>query len=363
MKKNVYLIGIASLIWIVIGVSCSKKVDDDFNVAHTTLNLPDVPFHYVAASDGVGQLGRVLFYDKTLSLNNAISCGSCHKQAFAFSDNTAGSTGFQNLVTSRNSPPIQNLSFNIFFPNPGSAPVLFWDGRESVLKSMVMKPVFNHVEMGARSSSEIVSKLKQRPYYADLFMQAYGDEEITFDKISDALSSFTASINSDGSKFDQTGIQDFSSVELEGFNLFNGKYNCASCHNLNVPVGYYEPAGTTALLNIGLDLEYTDNGQGALNGNPADNGKFKIPNLRNIVLTGPYMHDGRFTTLEEVMDHYSVGIKDHPNLDVRLRDENGKARVMNITDSDRNAMIAFLNTLTDGSLITDPKYSDPFIVN
>ena len=206
MKTNIYLTGIIALAWVVLGVSCSKEIDE-LNVARTTLDLPDAPYNYTSTSPGIGQLGRVLFYDKTLSVNNAISCGSCHKQVFAFSDNTAMSTGFENLKTSRNAPPIQNLSPGISFgPFPSApSPLLFWDGRESVLKTMVLRPVFNHVEMGARTMTEIVAKLKERPYYEDLFVQAFGDAEITFDRVAEALSGFTGSINSSGSKFDAAG--------------------------------------------------------------------------------------------------------------------------------------------------------------
>lgn len=368
MKNKVYLAGIACLIWVVCGVSCSKKKDID--VPRTTLDLPDAPYDYGLITPEMGQLGRVIFYDKTLSVNNAISCGTCHKQAFAFSDNTALSTGFENMKTSRNAPPIQNLApnFIVFFPLPPgfsfSNPLLFWDGRESVLQTMVLRPVFNHVEMGARTTTEIVSKLKERPYYADLFAQAFGDNEITFERIARALSDFTGSISSNNSKFDMVGgVNGLNAVEQEGFNLFFGKYNCGSCHNLTAPNGYNVPTSGTALLNIGLNADYSDNGLGALNGNPADDGKFKIPSLRNVMLTGPYMHDGRFTSMDDVLEHYSSGIANHPNLDDRLKDQNGNALAMNITEADKHALTTFLNTLTDNTMTTDPKFSDPFKVN
>jgi cytochrome c peroxidase len=125
--------------------------------------------------------------------------------------------------------------------------------------------------------------------------------------------------------------------------------------------GYQRGGGTTpGFINIGLDLNYADNGVGALNGNAADNGKFKIPNLRNVALTAPYMHDGRFATLDAVLEHYSHNIMNHPNLDSRLKDGN-QAKQMNISDNDKTAIIAFLNTLTDYTMITDPKFSSPFI--
>ncbi|MGB0176875.1 MAG: cytochrome-c peroxidase, partial [Owenweeksia sp.] len=142
------------------------------------------------------------------------------------------------------------------------------------------------------------------------------------------------------------------------------KYDCGSCHQLTSPTGYFAfDKLNSELVNIGLDAVYNDKGFGAVSGNTADNGKFKIPNLRNIALTAPYMHDGRFKTLEEVLDHYSTGIENNPNLDSRLKDAAGKPVVLNITSSDKQDLIAFLQTLTDNELVTDPRFSDPFKKN
>ncbi len=310
----------------------------------------------------------MLFYDKSLSINNSVSCGSCHKQSIAFSDNKAFSRGFENFQTTRNTPPIQNLGLGVFVLTPGpfgnQGQALFWDGRERLLKNMVVQPVFNHVEMGMRDTKKIQAKVASRPYYEDLFLQAFGDKEITFERIAEALTGFVASIESSASAFDISkrgpGFNGaMGEAEQRGLELFFGKYNCGSCHNLFSPAGYSEPL-ESELLNIGLDMTYADKGKGALTGKESDNGKFKIPNLRNIALTAPYMHDGRFATLEEVLDHYNTGVKDHPNLDDRLKDASGHAQVLNITESERRDMLAFLNSLTDRQLISDPKYSNPF---
>lgn len=353
--------------------SCSKEPDAS-HVNSRTLDL-DAKYQYQSVSAEMGHLGRVLFYDKSLSLNNGVSCGSCHLQSKAFADNGQFSKGFEKLETSRNTPPIQNLTeFD---------QALFWDGRERLLQNMVMQPIFNHVEMGMANTSELTKKVKEKKYYQELFLRAFGEEEITFEKISQALSGFTSSIVSQGSKFDRSfnSFVSFPQLNLlgenekEGMNLFFDKYNCGSCHNVFSAKGYDTPqpitikfpgnnsSTTSELVNIGLDANYPDNGRGSITGDSEDNGKFKIPNLRNIELTAPYMHDGRFATLEEVIDHYNDGIKNHPNLDDRLKDENGQPMVMHISADEKQKIIAFLKTMTDPQLIRDPKFSDPFIKN
>lgn len=352
--------------------SCSKEADAS-HVNSRTLDM-EAKYQYNAVSAEMGHLGRVLFYDKTLSLNNGVSCGSCHLQSKAFSDDSQFSTGFERLETSRNTPPIQNLL--------EIDQALFWDGRERLLKNMVMQPIFNHVEMGMSNTTELTKKVASKKYYQELFLKAFGEEEITFEKISEALGGFTSSIISNGSKFDRSfsTLNSFvptsllNKTEKEGMDLFFGKYDCGSCHNVFSAKGYDFPvpiksipintvAAESELVNIGLDANYSDNGRGALTGDSEDNGKFKIPNLRNIELTGPYMHDGRFSTLDEVIEHYNDGIKNHPNLDARLKDENGIPKVMHITSLEKQKLISFLKSMTDGKLITDPKFSDPFLKN
>jgi cytochrome c peroxidase len=344
------------------------------------LELPETPFQYsVGVNDELPTLGRVLFYDKQLSLNNSVSCASCHKQAFAFADNVAFSRGFENRLTLRNSMPIQNLGSGFFggvfgdsssFIEPGFGPffqALFWDGREHNLNQMVLRPVVNHVEMGITDVTVWEQKIGSIPYYKELFSKAYGTEDVSHQKIADALSSFIRSITSQNTKFDKASFNvdpgfdgngtQFTPMELLGQSLFIEKYDCNACHQVQQPNGYIF-AGTFA--NVGLDPVYADNGLGEFTNHEFDNGKFKIPSLRNVVLTGPYMHDGRFKTLTEVIDHYSTGIADHPNLDVRLKGGNNRPMQMDITDHEKQAIIAFLNTLTDYNMVTDPKFSDPF---
>jgi cytochrome c peroxidase len=325
------------------------------------LDLPQTPYNYGSGDNELATLGRVLFYDRNLSVNNSLACASCHKQSLAFADNVAFSVGFENRVTRRNSMPIQNLK-NFSFEGDMSFPVatpLFWDGREHSLNTMVLKPITNHVEMGVGNLDNLNDKLSKLPYYSKLFREAYGVSEVTSEKISKALVAFLGNISSNQSRFDRhlNGGNELTALELKGRDLFLETYDCNQCHRVENAHGYLE-AGTFA--NIGLDAQYTDQGVAEVSNNEADNGRFKIPSLRNVALTAPYMHDGRFETLDEVIDHYSGEIEDNPNLDLRLSDSNGQPLRLNISQSDRKAIIAFLNTLTDPTMTTDVRFSNPF---
>jgi cytochrome c peroxidase len=361
--------------------NCTTKLDEAKVV---TLELPAEAYNYaVGVNNDLPTLGRVLFYDRQLSINNSVSCSSCHKQELGFADNVKFSTGFGAQMTTRNSMPIQNLGNG--FVGAGSAvdfivsPTnLFWDGREHDLNVMVLKPLVNHVEMGVNDIASFTKKVSQIPYYQDLFIKAYGDPTVTSERVANALTWFVRSINTKNTKFDAhtkamglnfLGFVDnttkpidahpvLSPLEAEGWKLFLEKYNCNSCHQVQAPSGYAQFGGSFA--NIGLDRQYADNGLSGVTKRTADAGKFKIPSLRNVALTAPYMHDGRFETLGDVIDHYKDGIANHPNLDPRLRNSDGTARVMSITDNEKAALIAFLHTLTDITTVTDPKLSNPF---
>lgn len=354
--------------------SCTPGDDQALKDVH--LELPATPYSYGSGSnDQIPTLGRVLFYDNQLSVNNTVSCSSCHKQAFAFSDNAQFSRGFENKITSRNSMPIQNLRTSffstedvVFFPgdssfNGSSTTKLFWDGREHNLNTMVLRPIVNHVEMGITDVEQLAEKLRAVPYYKDLFTQAYGTDEITPDKISNALGLFLQSITSSNTKFDKANRMEdqLSALEAKGRQLFSDEYDCNSCHHVETPNGYAVAGGTFG--NIGLDPIYSDSGLAAVTRRPTDVGKFKIPSLRNVVFTGPYMHDGRFESLDEVLEHYSSGIQDNSNLDPKLTNSDGGPKQMNIPDGDKQAIIAFLNTLTDVQVLADPKFSNPFKTN
>lgn len=295
-------------------------------------------------------LGRVLFYDKQLSLNNSIACASCHQQSKGFADNEVFSQGFGGKRTERNSMSIINPVVNNSF---------FWDSRESSLQELTLQPIVNHIEMGIISMDELSVKLSEIDYYRDLFAKAFGSDHIDANRISRALSQFTGSIFTNDSPFDEGINQNFANLSLKerhGMALFfSEKTLCSSCHsgiNFSAPDGlgneYEESEGTA---NIGLNVQYDDQGR--------NDGKFKIPSLRNIALTAPYMHDGRFSTLAEVLDHYNSGIQPHTHLDSKLRPGGSPLR-MNLSDLELESLESFLVTLTSTSLTTEEKWSNPF---
>jgi len=303
-------------------------------------------------SDAAATLGRVLFYDSKMSKNNSIACASCHKQELAFADGNKVSEGFGGKLTHRNSMSLANPILNSTF---------FWDGRSRSLQDLSLRPVFNHVEMGMDNEAELIRKLADEPYYDELFIDAYGTSVISTEKIQDALSQFISSIVSDDSKFDEgmtTQFANFNELEKHGMALFfSENANCSSCHNgvnfasptaASFDNPYMQTAGTT---NIGLDIVYEDPGF-------AD-GQFKIPSLRNIALTAPYMHDGRFETLRDVLDHYNEEIQPHHKLDSKLH-TNGAPKRLGLTELDLDALEAFLNTLSAKSVLIDERYSNPF---
>lgn len=348
--------------------ACRKDITENSSLSgNVTLNLPDtLTEYYKNDADEINHratLGRVLFYDGHLSVNNAVSCASCHKQELAFADDVAFSRGFEGKLTGRNSPAIQNiLGVNLKITNRLSMmqTPLFWDGRETNLMAFAGRPINNHVEMGMDDPEALTAKLTKLPYYADLFNKAYGDEQITFERVTESIAIFMGAIQSQKTRFDryQRGDGQLTALELQGLNLFHTKYNCGECHN--VTQGYH---GTENFMNIGLDENPKDRGRAAISRMPQDEGGFRTPNLRNVALTAPYMHDGRFKTLEHVLEHYSKDIKDVPNLAEPLRDAKHRPLKMNISDHEKTAIVAFLNTLTDYDMITDAKYSSPFKVN
>ena len=357
---------------VALAVSCASCDFEEQPLAdNVSLDLPGTPYVYeVSSNDHIATLGRVLFYDRQLSLNNSISCASCHKQNLAFADNVAFTEGFEGKRTLRNSMPIQNLAVSFFMdslgfnPDPGFfTTLLFWDGRETQLQQMVLKPIVNHIEMGIRDLDDLSAKLEGLQYYQDLFKKAYGDTQVSSGRIAEALSHFLLAIKANKTKFDQSihGMMPLNAIESLGSELFVTTYECNSCHQVQDAHGYLFQGG--AFANIGLQAEYEDDGLAEVTGNASDKGKFKIPSLRNVALTAPYMHDGRFETLDDVLDHYSEGVQDHPNLDPKLRDNNGNPIAMEIPQSDKEAIIAFLNTLTDYDMVTDQRFANPFKTN
>lgn len=298
-------------------------------------------------------LGRVLFYDVKLSANDSISCASCHQQEHGFSDPNQLSVGFEGGLTARHSMGLANARFY-------QRSRFFWDERAATLEEQVLLPIQDDIEMGM-TLTELERKLADTPYYPVLFSEAFGDETITSDRISKALAQFVRSIVSFNTKFDTAftggGNGNFEAVyteqELQGLILFGQGDNragralgCVRCHGTRGHV-------SDTVHNNGLDITVTgDDGAG--------DKRFKAPSLRNIALTAPYMHDGRFETLEEVVNFYDNSVQSHPNLDNRLAAPGGQARRLNMTNDEKMALIAFLHTLTDETMRADIKFSDPF---
>jgi cytochrome c peroxidase len=302
-------------------------------------------------------LGRVLFYDKRLSKNQTVACASCHQQRHGFSDPRTFSVGFEGGLTGRNS---MGLAHARWYQRRS----FFWDERAATLEAQVLQPILNPVEMGL-TLELLTNRVATEPYYTNLFIAAFGTPSVTTNRISRALAQFVRSIVSVGSKYDQgvaTGFANFTAEENLGRRIFLGQVGnatCAACHGTD----NFVPG--PALNNNGLEFPYVDLGVGGVTGNPADNGKFKVPSLRNIGLTAPYMHDGRFATLEQVVEFYNSGVVDNPNLSPPLRNppgtpNAGQPRRLNLTAQQKSALVAFLKTLDDPALATDPKYADPF---
>ena len=361
--------------------------------------LPTTPYHYAVAeipkhissselrkrdntpqdnptTDTGAALGRVLFYDRQLSKNNKIACASCHRQENAFSDPRQFSLGFKNGSTTRNAMSLANLRYTI---HQGARPGFFWDERAATLEAQALMPIQDKVEMGMKLE-DLEKKLQKLPYYPPLFEAAFGSQEVTSDRISKAIAQFMRSLVSFNSRFDSAAsatdgdgysedFDGFTAEENLGKSLFiNGVANigeigCAHCH---VPPTFNMPKS----FNTGLDLTYRDRGLGARDVptndpfTPNNDGKFKTPSLRNIALTAPYMHDGRFKTLERVIEHYSDGVHPHVNLGLAVGEPSAdpsKTSGFRLTAEQKSALVAFLKTLTDQTYVTDPRFSDPFI--
>lgn len=378
--KKILVLGSLTLVVLMFVIACTeeKKVGSS-RLTILEPVLPETAYNYKsdimpkhipgdggAIDNNMATLGRVLFYDNSLSINNTVACASCHLQQFAFSDGKAISDGVATEKTKRNAMAIMNMSRENSF---------FWDLREQNLSEMVLKPIQNHVEMGFEKMDNVVANIKQIDYYKPLFQKAYGTSEVTASKVGQALTHFLNSMKSHSSKYDagvESGFKNFNPLELLGKELFTKTLYCKNCH--------VEPdfnSSWNGAANIGLDLEYADNGVGALRsgdrpGDDFSNGVFKVPSLRNIELTGPYMHDGRFKTLEEVIEHYNSGVKKHPNLDWHLStviDERtgmgtrlSEPIKLNLTEVEKAALVAFMKTLTDNQYINDVRFSNPFKV-
>ncbi|MFK7743200.1 MAG: cytochrome-c peroxidase [Planctomycetota bacterium] len=331
-------------------------------------------------TDAGATLGRVLFYDKRLSVTKTVACASCHRQEHAFADPSRLSTGIRSRRGKRNSPSLVNVRDH-------ATGGFFWDARAKSLEEQVLVPIQDRLEMGMKLPA-LIERLDKLPEYQVLFREAFGDGGTSETRIAQALAQFVRTLTSSGSRFDegyrQAGSVDgdfanFREQENLGKRIFFGRGrgpSCASCH-ARVPRGRRGRGVRGDLFvasrprNIGLDRDSRkDRGVGAVTGRPEDDGKFKAPSLRNVEVTGPYMHDGRFQTLEQVVAHYATGVQAHPNVDRRLagRGFGGRGfgrrgsqpRGIDLDKQEQLALVAFLKTLTDRTFLEDERFSSPF---
>ena len=329
-----------------------------------TFPIPDLPHDNPLTVERV-ELGKKLFFDKQLSVNNAQSCADCHAPEKAFTDGRRTARGAEGEFGTRNAMPLFNLAWKKEF---------FWDGRAKSLREQVLQPIQNPIEMH-ESLTNVLAKLNSRRRRGDesqisepeqsqrlltsspanskdypaLFSAAFGSPEITAEKISLALENYLLTLTSFNAKFDRVlrGEEKFTPEEQRGFELFSTEYDprrgqfgadCFHCHGGPL-------FQSQSFANNGSDGAFTDIGREKVTGKASDRGKFSVPSLRNVALTAPYMHDGRFRTLEDVIEHYSTGIPRSPTLDPNLAKHPDGG--VPLTDADQRALVAFLKTLTD----------------
>ncbi len=298
------------------------------------------------------ELGRKLFYDPILSADNTQACAACHAPSSGFSDENQFSTGIDGLEGDRNSMPIVNV---------GWMNSLFWDGRAKSVEDQAFGPVVNPIEMHNTWPNAVV-QLQANEVYPGLFEGAFGTDVIDSVLVAKAIAQFERTLISGNAPFDRylrqepTGMTEQEELEMyQGFALFmdETKGDCFHCHG-----DKFNPLWTDNLFhNNGLDAISSDKGLGKVTGNSFDDGKFKTPTLRNLAFTAPYMHDGRFATLNEVVDHYSTGLQNSPTIDPLMKsvDDGG----VNLTPTEKGLLIKFLLSLSDSSFITNPDFQEP----
>jgi len=337
----------------------------------------DIPiYNYLNPSDNINEidnpianLGRVLFYDKKLSADDKSSCASCHKQEFSFGDNTPFSEGSNGVLTKRNSNNLNDLGWQ-------QSGGFFWDFSVQTLHEAVLQPIINPDELGLQID-DLIEKLEGIDYYPPLFNYAFDDEDISAERIADAISEFIKSMNTLNSKNDNIYGQHGSRTSEEMLGYFLFQQNCNNCHKesqfgTHSNRSPFSP-GNFSVLNNGLDSVFTDLGYGAIAQTSNNfssnlyNGYFKTPTLRNLSFTAPYMHDGRFETLEEVIEFYSTGIQENPTsfgllfyYGAEIDTLNGERGFL-YTDEEKSNLLSYLKTLDDPNLTTNEKWGNPFL--
>ena len=365
MKNNIITAGFVLLILSIVIFSCKKDYvvvngnGDGHTHTHVGIDngqfpIPNIPKDNRLTAEGI-RLGRMLFYEKALSKDGTMSCASCHNQETGFSDTNRFSLGVRGLPGKRQSM----AAFNMLWSPNG----FFWDGRASLLRHQALMPIQDELELDETLNS-VVAKLQAKELYRTEFKRAFDINQVDTLHIALALEQFMHSIVSNKSKYDQylAGNATLTQQEERGKFLFFNEFtpsipsqsgaDCAHCHSGILLTN-------NKFLNNGLDDDagFTDIGREKVTGKPSDRAKFKVTTLRNIELTPPYMHDGRFKTLEEVVEHYNSGVKMSSTLDGAIQPTVGG---LNLSTSDKAALVAFLKTLTDNTLATNPDYSNPF---
>jgi cytochrome c peroxidase len=367
--RTYWILGV--LFAVVTAIGCDPEVEPptdelilaDYEPRSVQLQVPSwmpepiVPADNPLTADGIA-LGRRLFYDPILSSDSTISCASCHRQELAFTDGRAVSTGVMGRTGRRSAMPLDNLVFHVR--------EFFWDGRVNSLEAQALVPIEDHLEMNEQWPN-VIEKLKRHPQYPAWFRQAFGIQrtgEISPQLVAKALAQFERTLISTNSRYDRVVWLNegwYTDEEERGRQLFFFEAaqsinhpGCSHCHFAptfgNNAFNTYTNNG---LDNVsGLDA-FVDKGRGEVTGNRFDNGKFRVVSLRNIELTAPYMHDGRFETLEQVLDNYSLGGHGVENEDVNILP-------FTLTARDKQDLIAFLKTLTDTTFINNPAFSNPF---
>jgi cytochrome c peroxidase len=331
---------------IVAGCRKDVQIPDSSDGANVSFHVPEgwpAPYYSFAGnklSNASFILGRKLFYDTRLSKDNSISCGTCHQPFAAFANlDHALSHGVNEQLGNRNSPPLFNLNWYTSF---------MWDGGINHIEIQPLAPITNPVEM-AEKLDDVLVKLQADAGYRQLFRNAYGTEEITSERLFKAMAQFMGLMISDQSKYDkymrrEAGIA-FTAAESAGLEVFNNK--CASCHKAPLFTDF-------SFRNKGLAPgSLNDSGRAHITHEPADVYKFKVPTLRNLKYTAPYMHDGRFTSLEQVLAQMQTGVTESPTLDPLI-----KAGI-SLSEVEKSNLLAFLNTLNDESFIKDKRFQEP----
>jgi len=320
---------------------------------------PVIPVDNPLTKEGVA-LGRMLFYEKALSRTGTMACGSCHQQSKAFTDGLPLAVGVDGIANPRGTMSLANVLWSS---------QLTWDGVFTTLETQALKPLETTSELH-QPLTVGVSKLQATSNYPTLFLTAFGTKTITNELVLKALAQFERTLISSNSRYDKFTAtrQGFTNDEVAGLQLYTTHIapgvvrgaECFHCHTQPLMSSNYEGK----FFNNGLDVTFTDIGRGSVTGLAVDKGKFIAPTLRNITLTAPYMHDGRFKTLEEVLDHYSDHVQmSSPGLDNNLLNVTNDPPFgthIDLTAIEKKQLLAFLNTLTDSTFITDKRFSNPF---